>query len=272
MEYRIVKNEEHNGLEIYFGEKPTEEIRAALKEIKFRWHGVKKCWYGRADRETVENILGGKISEKNGERAEILKKCYCDVVDAYMDPEGGFKGSNSDVPCYEVAPKIREILKKCGIKGVTISQKHFSGGMEIRVKVKVFAGDIREYEEIREQVEDANFIGVCRNNWMVVPNAPAGDERYMKSEDFFKWDGERQREALAFWGRRWYDRARAGKFGSITRGHQVNQKDYPLFTESFFDRWNAVTRIVSSFNYDRSNSQVDYFEVNFYEDYEIIAA
>lgn len=42
MEYRIIKNEEHNGLEIYFGEKPSEEIRAALKEIKFRWEAMTK--------------------------------------------------------------------------------------------------------------------------------------------------------------------------------------------------------------------------------------
>lgn len=89
MEYRIIKNEEHNGLEIYFDEKPSEGIRSALKEIKFRWHGVKKCWYGRAEIATVENILGGKVAEVKSERAEILKKCFCKTVDAYLDPDGG---------------------------------------------------------------------------------------------------------------------------------------------------------------------------------------
>lgn len=76
MEYKIIKNEEHNGLEIYFDAKPTEEVRSALKEIKFRWHGVKKCWYGRAELATVENILGGKVAEVKTARAEILKKCF----------------------------------------------------------------------------------------------------------------------------------------------------------------------------------------------------
>lgn len=122
MEYRIIKNEEHNGLEIYFGEKPSEEIRAALKEIKFRWHGVKKCWYGRAELSTVENILGGKVSEVKTERAEILKKCFCKTVDAYLDPDGGYKGSNSGVSAYDVPDKAREIIKACGIKGVTVSK------------------------------------------------------------------------------------------------------------------------------------------------------
>ena len=115
MEYRIIKNEEHNGLEIYFDEKPSEGIRSALKEIKFRWHGMKKCWYGRAEISTVENILGGKVAEVKTERAEILKKCFCKTVDAYLCPDGGYKGSNSHVSAYDVPDKAREIIKACGI-------------------------------------------------------------------------------------------------------------------------------------------------------------
>lgn len=76
MEYKIIKNEEHNGLEIYFDAKPIEEVRSALKEIKFRWHGMKKCWYGRAEISTVENILGGKVAEVKTARAEKTGKIH----------------------------------------------------------------------------------------------------------------------------------------------------------------------------------------------------
>ena len=57
--YTITSNEAYNSLEISFNEKPAEAIREALKALKFRWHGVKKVWYGFADRETVEKALKG---------------------------------------------------------------------------------------------------------------------------------------------------------------------------------------------------------------------
>lgn len=58
--YTITSNEAYNSLEISFNEKPAEAIREALKALKFRWHGVKKVWYGFADRDTVEKALKGE--------------------------------------------------------------------------------------------------------------------------------------------------------------------------------------------------------------------
>ena len=58
--YTITANEAFNSLEITFTEKPGESIREALKSLKFRWHAVKKIWYGYADRETVEKALNGE--------------------------------------------------------------------------------------------------------------------------------------------------------------------------------------------------------------------
>lgn len=58
--YTITSNQAFNSLEISFNEKPGEAIREALKALKFRWHGVKKVWYGYADRETVEKALQGE--------------------------------------------------------------------------------------------------------------------------------------------------------------------------------------------------------------------
>lgn len=57
MTYTITRNEAFNSLEITFDGKPSEEIRAALKALRFRWHGVKKLWYGYADEEAVTAIL-----------------------------------------------------------------------------------------------------------------------------------------------------------------------------------------------------------------------
>lgn len=268
MEYRIIKNEEHNGLEIYFDEKPTEEIRSALKEIKFRWHGMKKCWYGRAEISTVESVLGGKVAEVKTARAEILKKCFCKTVDAYLDPDGGYKGSNSHVSAYDVPDKAREIIKACGIKGVTVSKHSASMCVEIIVKVRLLAGDVKPFEECREALEDVNANGYLHSGWIVDPD----DNHEVRSIYWNEWSGEKQRRAVALWAKNKYDTYVNGYPFSITHGWQLKREEAPMFTEQFFDRWEAMTKIISSFNWNRSNSQVDYFDVNFYEEWKILAA
>lgn len=82
--YTITANQAFNSLEISFTEKPAETIREALKALKFRWHGVKKVWYGYADRETVEKALQGeqitaeatKAQKKNGTPQNHIKFYY----------------------------------------------------------------------------------------------------------------------------------------------------------------------------------------------------
>ena len=59
MEYTITNNKQFNSVEISFNEKPAAEIRDALKALKFRWHSVKKVWYGYTDPDTVRAALNG---------------------------------------------------------------------------------------------------------------------------------------------------------------------------------------------------------------------
>jgi len=55
MEIKISKNADFGTVEIYFKEKPSQVVREALKTARFRWHAVKKCWYGKP--ENVENVM-----------------------------------------------------------------------------------------------------------------------------------------------------------------------------------------------------------------------
>lgn len=50
---RIVENTEKNGIELYFDDKPSEEVRAAIKAARFRWHRRGKYWYAKATAERV---------------------------------------------------------------------------------------------------------------------------------------------------------------------------------------------------------------------------
>lgn len=67
MEITVKNNEQFGSLEIYFDSKPSEAVREALKALKFRWHGIKKCWYGKAEKpavlEAVANAQAGKKPE-----------------------------------------------------------------------------------------------------------------------------------------------------------------------------------------------------------------
>ena len=52
--YRIEENKQYNSKEIYFDRIPSKATREALKKLKFRWHNLKKCWYGFATLEAIK--------------------------------------------------------------------------------------------------------------------------------------------------------------------------------------------------------------------------
>ena len=54
LNYEIKDGTREGAFEIYFEEKPDEKVRDALKELKFRWHRQKKCWYGFASKEEIQ--------------------------------------------------------------------------------------------------------------------------------------------------------------------------------------------------------------------------
>jgi hypothetical protein len=56
--YKEVKNEEKNGIELYFEAIPTYKEREELKNNGYKWNPAKKCWYVK--------IGGTKRKEKGG--------------------------------------------------------------------------------------------------------------------------------------------------------------------------------------------------------------
>lgn len=66
-------NEEKNGIELYFNEKPSNEILTQLKVNGFRWSKFKKIWYakdGQDKREFLSNI--GILKTENQEENTSL--------------------------------------------------------------------------------------------------------------------------------------------------------------------------------------------------------
>lgn len=68
---KIITNEEHQGEELYFNEKPTSDVIAILKENYYKWNNTKKCWYRKLEyegktretKQTKNNYLGVKVGD-----------------------------------------------------------------------------------------------------------------------------------------------------------------------------------------------------------------
>ena len=130
MTYTITNNAKFNSLEITFDGKPSEAVRDALKALKFRWHSLKKCWYGyAAEHEVIDAILSTSTEEAP---AEV-------VTDGYFGG-GAVYGSKSNLHLYgsDLAKAIRADIKSAGIKGVTIASKHGN----IQATITTTAADI----------------------------------------------------------------------------------------------------------------------------------
>ena len=64
MNAKLVVNQECHGLELYFPEKPDEEVLMQLKSARWRYHRAKKCWYAKqndTNQAIAEQIAGGSI-------------------------------------------------------------------------------------------------------------------------------------------------------------------------------------------------------------------
>lgn len=65
------KNLEHQGIEIEFDGKPSEEIRTKLKGAGFRWSRYQKIWYAKGFYGYAK-IVAEQLAEYGGEIGEVL--------------------------------------------------------------------------------------------------------------------------------------------------------------------------------------------------------
>lgn len=126
MKYEINKNEAFNSLEITFDGKPSEEVRNALKALKFRWHGVKKVWYGYAEEETVRTAIETPSADApktpvKAVKAEKVNKYGVKVGDVFT-ASWGYDQTNVD--WFQVVELIGESsVRVVEVSPVVVSRK-----------------------------------------------------------------------------------------------------------------------------------------------------
>lgn len=100
--YSIAVNPQFNSIEISFSEKPSEQIREALKALKFRWHGVKRVWYGYSTEAEARAAIEGKAAQnkaskpaQKAEKAPATNKFGVQVGDIFR-ATWGYEQTNND--------------------------------------------------------------------------------------------------------------------------------------------------------------------------------
>lgn len=99
--YEIRHNNQFNSLEITFDGIPSQAIREGLKALKFRWHAVKKLWYGFAEEETIKSLLDGESDTAKAtptptkKKAEKVNKYGVKVGDIFCS-SWGYEQTNVD--------------------------------------------------------------------------------------------------------------------------------------------------------------------------------
>lgn len=242
MTYTIEKNAEYGSLEVYFADKPSQMILDALKLLRFRWHSVKKCWYGFAEESKLRDTICNASADDNG----VI------VTDGYMGATAIY-GTKSNRRLYgaDLSAAIRQEFKAAGLKGVSIRCSSYSCGQHLYITVKTSNSDFVNRDEYIAAYRPSYGMG-----WI-----PLGDHESIHVDEFFaldpNGDGENIRRAAA---------AYAYKIAT-TGSQQINHyhlDKYTEYTAAMLEKLRKINEIVAAYRYDDSNSQVDYFDTNFY--------
>ena len=163
---KMLLNEKLNGVELYFENKPAQEVIDTLKENKFRWNRSKACWYAKQNENTL--ALANRLND--GSTVETATTVSNKETDFDLFELTNIKNivKNQNVSKYdtkEIAKEVRTQLKKIFpfVKfSVTISR--FSGGSEIYVTIKnsIFEKDSIYLESVKKYADAlVNIYNYC---------------------------------------------------------------------------------------------------------------
>lgn len=242
MTYEIRNNTQYNSTEIYFDGKPSEAVRDVLKAHKFRWHSIKRCWYGYESEEAIAEAITGTTTDETP--ASV-------IGEGYMGG-GAIYGSKSSRHLYgaDLSAAVREDLKKAGIKGASCKIHTYSGGQSLTVTFKTTAADYVPFDQYLE-----NFRVNC-SGWITYG---AGAGEFIHADKYFSLEGDERehiRQAAAAY--------QYAKYTTQESTPRVGWIDWLTpETKAVVERIDAI---VSAYRYDCSNGMVDYFDTNFYYD------
>ena len=127
-------NQDKNGVEIKFTEKPSEKVRNRLKELGFRWSNYNGVWYAKQAPETI--AYAKELSSDEGEQltlnrpTEEPKEEPKEEVKA--DPD---KSQSEKTKAYEEFKKAKAEKLAKTVKNVTEKKPEEIGKYERQIEI-----------------------------------------------------------------------------------------------------------------------------------------
>lgn len=163
MNTHFIINQEKNGIEIYFSEKPEQNTLNVLKEARWRYHRAKKCWYARNNSENAQLAAQLTGSEPTTETTEKTVEPYFPPYDT-VDGIKIFK--SSDVSCWEeregyfcdINAYIFAGIDRVVIRDLTNAMTPGKECPELELSLKnrqsanIITGDMRTFREIYDRL------------------------------------------------------------------------------------------------------------------------
>ena len=117
MTYTITTNPEFNSIEVLFDGKPSEEVRNALKALKFRWHSVKKVWYGYTTEEAARAAIEGEAVPEAAPKTKPAKAAnkFGVTVGDIFSASWGYEQTNND---------FFQVVELVGASSVRVREVH----------------------------------------------------------------------------------------------------------------------------------------------------
>lgn len=167
--YTIAKNAQFNSIEISFQQKPDEAIRDALKALKFRWHSVKRVWYGYTTEEAARAAIEGKTTEKAEQPAKVEKaNRYGVKVGDIFEASWGYDQTNVDFVQVvalvgEQSVRVRgvypQMIEETGVSSMSADRTYKITNEILPARSCVFIKDTERGDLKRLNGDKAN--GVC---------------------------------------------------------------------------------------------------------------
>lgn len=249
--YKITDNTKFNSKEIFFSGVPAKSTRDNLKKMGFRWHGQKRCWYGFAtDQQIIEAVK---------EVIEIPEPVAVDPGTLYEGWQGGKNAEwHSDK---ELKALIMADLKKAGIRA-SIRFRNAGYLTSFTLTITIKSEMIKSFESWKEKYRNNLFN---RSTYCWLPYMDENGKRTeIHQEKFWSLPEGPEKDELAENIKRtiYNDELR-----DLTGNTHGRADGLDILTDEGNELTNAVHKIVSSYNRDCSNSQVDYFDRDIYDFY-----
>ncbi len=249
MVYRIEQNSEYQSNEVYFDGKPAQEVIDALKNLGMRWHHLRRCWYGRKSESEIKNAILATNGNKCAEDGATV------TTPGYMGG-GAYYGAKSNKRLWgaELSAAIRGELKRAGITGASVKNKTFSGGQEITLTIKFSLSDVIPFEQFASgyEIHGGGWIYYIDEN---------GKEQCLWHEEYYNMNREEREQIRRQAARREWERETQREMTSCGGSGLFDCKG---FSPAFLEKLKRAYNIAEAYNYDESNSMVDYFDCGFY--------